>query len=184
MGPSWTGRGPWSPTSERVTPFSPCALLPVNQLSVSAGPPRALLSPRDSLELFCNLSGAPALLLPHVAFAVSWELRKEAAGEGHLVARLEASGGLVLGQNYANRNVGTRHVSLQKLASPLGAFLLRIESAQPADVGSYRCEVQAFLRSPSAELRPLATLSSEVVSVEVKSQGSPSSSPTELTWAP
>lgn len=167
-----------------MTPFSPCALLPANQFLVSAGPPRALLSPRDSLELFCNISGAPVLLLPHVAFAVSWELRKEAAGEGHLVARLEASGGLVLGQNYANRNVGTRHVSLQKLASPLGAFLLRIESAQPADVGSYRCEVQAFLRSPSAELRPLATLSSEVISVEVKSQGSPSSSPTELTWAP
>lgn len=151
---------------------------------MSAGPPRVLLSPRDSLELFCNVSGGPALLLPHVAWAVSWELRKEAAGQGHLVARLEASGGLVLGQNYASRDVGTRHVSLQKMASPLGTFLLRIASAQPADVGSYRCEVQAFSQSPSAELRPLATLSSEAVSVEIKSQGSPSSPPAELAWFP
>ncbi|XP_058016293.1 immunoglobulin superfamily member 8 isoform X2 [Ahaetulla prasina] len=163
--------GSWQQITEKRVALADVSVQSIaSQLSVSAGPPRALLSPRDSLELFCNVSGAPILLLPQVAFAVSWELRKEAAGEGHLIARLEASGGLVLGQNYANRNVGTRHVSLQKLASPLGAFLLRIESAQPADMGLYRCQVQAFSRSPSAELRLLATLSSEVVSVEVKSQ--------------
>ncbi|XP_070622735.1 immunoglobulin superfamily member 8 [Erythrolamprus reginae] len=142
----------------------------VGQLSVSAGPARVLLRPGGSLELFCNVSGGSSLLLPHVAFAVSWEQRKEATSEGHLVARLEASGGLVLGPNYANREVGTRHLSLQKLTSPPGAFLLRIESSRPSDVGSYRCQVQAFSRSPSTELHPLATLSSEAVSVEVKSQ--------------
>ncbi|KAG8147058.1 hypothetical protein E2320_014107 [Naja naja] len=163
--------GSWQQITEKRVVLADVSVQSIaSQLSVSAGPHRALLSPRDSLELFCNISGTSVLLLPHVAFAVSWELRKEAAGERHLVARLEASGGLVLGQNYANRNMGMRHVSLQKLASPLGAFRLRIESAQPADVGSYHCEVQAFSRSPSAELRLLATLSSEAVSVEVKSQ--------------
>ncbi|XP_026576009.1 immunoglobulin superfamily member 8 [Pseudonaja textilis] len=163
--------GSWQQITEKRVVLADVSVQSIaSQLSVSAGPPRALLSPRDALELFCNISGTPVLLLPHVAFAVSWELRKEAAGEGHLVAQLEASGGLVLGQNYANRNTGTRHVSLQKLDSPLGAFRLRIESAQPSDVGSYHCEVQAFSRSPSAEFRPLAILSSEAVSVEVKSQ--------------
>uniref|UniRef100_A0A8C5WX99 Immunoglobulin superfamily member 8 n=1 Tax=Laticauda laticaudata TaxID=8630 RepID=A0A8C5WX99_LATLA len=162
--------GSWQQITEKRVVLADVSVQ-TSQLSVSAGPPRALLSSRDSLELFCNISRTPVLLLPHVAFAVSWELRKEAAGERHLVARLEASGGLVLGQNYANRNMGTRHISLQKLASPLGAFRLRIESAQPADMGLYHCEVQAFSRSPSAELHPLATLSSEAVSVEVKSQG-------------
>ncbi|XP_032089759.1 immunoglobulin superfamily member 8 [Thamnophis elegans] len=163
--------GSWQQITEKRVALADVSVQSiVSQLSVSAGPPRALLSPGDSLELFCNVSGAAVLLLPHVALAVSWELRKEADGDGHLVARLEGSGGLVLGQNYANRNVGRRHVSLQKLASPLGAFLLRIESAQPADVGSYRCEVQVFSRSLSAEFHPLATLRSEVISVEVKSQ--------------
>ncbi|XP_039174476.1 immunoglobulin superfamily member 8 isoform X1 [Crotalus tigris] len=163
--------GSWQQITEKRVTLADVSVQSIeSQLSVSAGPRRVLLSPRDSLELFCNVSGGPALLLPHVAWAVSWELRKEAAGQGHLIARLEASGGLVLGQNYASRDVGTRHVSLQKLDTPLGTFLLRIASAQPADEGSYRCEVQAFSRSPSAELRPLAALSSEAVSVEIKSQ--------------
>ncbi|KAM3824764.1 immunoglobulin superfamily member 8 [Vipera latastei] len=163
--------GSWQQITEKRVALADVLVQSIaSQLSVSAGPPRVLLSPQDSLELFCNISGGPVLLLPHVAWAVSWEMRKEAARQGHLIARLEASGGLVLGQNYASRDVGTRHVSLQKLASPLGTFLLRIESAQPADVGSYRCEVQAFSRSPSAELRQLATLSSEAVIVQIKSQ--------------
>lgn len=161
-----------SPAPRPVTSFAPCAVLPASQLSVSASPPRLLLSSGEALELSCNISGAPVLLLPHAAFAVSWELRNDATGEGRLVARLEASGGLVLGENYANRNVGTRHISLQKLVSPLGAYLLRIESAQPADMGLYRCGVQAFARSPGAELRQLATVSSEAVSVEIRPEGS------------
>ncbi|KAM6435291.1 immunoglobulin superfamily member 8 [Liasis olivaceus] len=163
--------GSWQQiTEKRVTLAHVLVQSVASQLWVSASPPRLLLSSGEALQLFCNISGAPVLLLPHAAFAVSWELRNDAAGEAHLVARLEASGGLVLGKNYANRNVGTRHISLQKLASPLGAYLLRIESAQPVDVGLYRCEVQAFARSPSAELRQLATVSSEAVNVEIKSE--------------
>ncbi|XP_063173042.1 immunoglobulin superfamily member 8 [Candoia aspera] len=163
--------GSWQQIAEKRVVLAHVRVQSVaSQLSVSASPPRLLLTSGEALELFCNISGAPLLLLPHAAFAVSWELRNDAAREGRLVARLEASGGLVLGENYANHNVGTRHISLQKLASPLGTYLLRIESAQPADVGLYRCGVQAFARSPGVELHQLATVSSEAVSVEIKSE--------------
>ncbi|XP_030398321.1 immunoglobulin superfamily member 8 isoform X1 [Gopherus evgoodei] len=137
-----------------------------SQLAVSAGPPKVRLSAGDALELLCNLSG-PVLPAPHVAYAVSWVVGE---GDGLLVAQLDTDGVAVVGESYANSQVGRRQVSLQKLTPAPGSYRLRIESAQPGDEGTYRCVAQAYVHSPDARLREVASSQSQGLKVHMKSE--------------
>uniref|UniRef100_A0A803TU34 Ig-like domain-containing protein n=1 Tax=Anolis carolinensis TaxID=28377 RepID=A0A803TU34_ANOCA len=141
-----------------------------NRLAVSASPPSVGISSGEALELLCNTSGIEAALLPHVTLSVSWHLGKGPAEEGRLVAQLGVDGAVILGESYANRNVGNRHVSLQKLESPAGFYQLRIEAAQPGDVGTYQCVARAFVHSPTSPLREVASGRSEALTVDMKSE--------------
>nr|XP_060614119.1 immunoglobulin superfamily member 8 [Anolis sagrei ordinatus] len=141
-----------------------------SRLAVSASPPRVGISSGEALELLCNISGIEAVLLPHVTLSVSWHLGKGPAEEGRLVAQLGVDGAVILGESYANRNVGNRHVSLQKLESPAAFYQLRIEAAQPGDVGTYQCVVRAFVHSPTSQLREVASGRSEALMVDMKSE--------------
>uniref|UniRef100_A0A8C0H7M6 Immunoglobulin superfamily member 8 n=1 Tax=Chelonoidis abingdonii TaxID=106734 RepID=A0A8C0H7M6_CHEAB len=137
-----------------------------SQLAVSAGPPKVRLSAGEALELLCNLSG-PVPPAPHVAYAVSWVVGE---GDGLLVAQLDTDGVAVVGESYANSQVGRRQVSLQKLTPSPGSYRLRIESAQPGDEGTYRCVAQAYVRSPDAWLREVSSGRSQGLKVQMKSE--------------
>ncbi|KAL8184896.1 UNVERIFIED_CONTAM: hypothetical protein K2H54_031640, partial [Gekko kuhli] len=139
-----------------------------SQLSVSASPPQIRVAPGEPLELLCQASGLPSSPLPRVTYTVGWELSEGSATEGRLVAQVETDGAVILGDGYTNHNVGQRHVSLQKLGSPPGSYRLRIESAQPGDVGTYQCVVQAYVLSPKAELRQVAASRSPGLAVDMK----------------
>uniref|UniRef100_A0A8D0GW51 Immunoglobulin superfamily member 8 n=1 Tax=Sphenodon punctatus TaxID=8508 RepID=A0A8D0GW51_SPHPU len=140
------------------------ASFPASQLLVWASPPELRLRSGDALEFLCNASGLPSRT-PHAAYTVAWEV-----GDGLLVAQLDTEGVVVLGESYANREVGKRHISLQKLAPAPGSYSLRIESAQPGDVGDYRCVVRAYVRLPGAELQEVASAKSEPLMVHMKSE--------------
>lgn len=130
------------------------------------------VSSGEALEFTCNASGIQTSAVPHVAYSVGWEVSKSPAQEdGELVAQLDPDGALVLGKSYTSREAGKRHMSLQKLRATPSAYRLRIESAQPGDVGTYRCVVRAFVRSPRAEPRQVATGRSEALTVDIKSEG-------------
>ncbi|XP_072840262.2 immunoglobulin superfamily member 8 [Pogona vitticeps] len=141
-----------------------------SQLAVSASPPKVGIASGEALELFCKAPGVRAAPLPHAAYSVAWERSRDVTEEGRLVAQLDLDGTVLLGESYANRDVGDRHVSLQKLASPPDSYRLRIESAQPGDAGAYRCVVRAFVRSPSSELHEVASGRSEALTVDMKSE--------------
>nr|XP_056709539.1 immunoglobulin superfamily member 8 [Euleptes europaea] len=163
--------GSWQRIAEKQVALAQVMVLTIaSQLSVSASPSQVRVSSGEPLELLCNTSGIPVSSLPHVAYVVGWELSKGGATEGRLVAQLDADGVVVLGDSYANHDVGQRHVSLQKLGSPPGSYRLRIESAQPGDVGTYSCVVRAYVLSPRAELRPVATGRSQGLAVDMKSE--------------
>ncbi|XP_063002370.1 immunoglobulin superfamily member 8 [Elgaria multicarinata webbii] len=163
--------GSWQKIAEKRLVLAQVTVQTIaSQLAVAAGPPSVRVSSGEALELLCNVSGLPAPPSPRAAYSVAWELSKGAAPEGRLVARLEADGATALGESYANRNVGQRHVSLQKLGSPPGSHLLRIESTQPGDVGTYQCVVRAFVRSSIAELREVAVGRSQALVVDMKSE--------------
>uniref|UniRef100_A0ACB8G6Z6 Uncharacterized protein n=1 Tax=Sphaerodactylus townsendi TaxID=933632 RepID=A0ACB8G6Z6_9SAUR len=165
--------GSWQQIAEKRVPLAQVAVRTItSQLLVSVSPSHTRVSSGEPLELLCNASGILASPLPHVAYAVSWELGKEGATEGRLVAQLDTEGAVVLGDSYANREVGQRHVSLQKLGSPPGSYRLRIESAQPGDVGTYWCVVQAYVLSPRAEPRQVATGRSEGLAVDMTPEDS------------
>lgn len=148
-----------------------CALLLASQLVVSASPPKVLVGSGEALELLCNVSGVQISPLLHAAYSVGWQRSKGAAGEGHLVAQLDTDGTVILGKSYANRDVGRRHVSLQKLSPAVGTYRLRIESAQPGDVGTYWCVVRAFVLSPTADRREAVSRRSEPLMVDMKTEG-------------
>ncbi|XP_077174059.1 immunoglobulin superfamily member 8-like isoform X2 [Paroedura picta] len=139
-----------------------------SQLSVSASPSQVRVSAGEPLELLCNASGVPSSPWSPVAYTVGWELSKEEAPEGRLVAQLDPMGALILGDGYTNRDVGQRHVSLQRLGLPPGGYRLRIEAAQPGDVGTYQCVVRAYVLSPGAERRQVATGRSQGLAVDMK----------------
>uniref|UniRef100_A0A8C8SWN2 Immunoglobulin superfamily member 8 n=1 Tax=Pelusios castaneus TaxID=367368 RepID=A0A8C8SWN2_9SAUR len=122
----------------------------------------------EALELLCNLSG-PLPPVPHVVYAVGWEL-SVGDGDGLLVAWLDTDGVAIIGESYANRQVGRRHVSLQKLTPTPGSYRLRIESAQPGDMGTYHCMTQAYVRSPDTQLQEVASSRSQGLKVHMKSE--------------
>ncbi|XP_061461749.1 immunoglobulin superfamily member 8 [Rhineura floridana] len=162
--------GSWQQIAEKRVLLAQVAVQTLaSQLAVSAGPPKVRIGSGEALELLCSVSGMQASASPHAVYLVGWEVSHGAGEEGHLVARLDADGAVVLGDSYANRDVGKRRVSLQKLGrSPPGSYQLRIESAQPGDVGAYRCVVWAFVCSPSAKLREVANARSEALTVDMK----------------
>ncbi|XP_053133975.1 immunoglobulin superfamily member 8 isoform X2 [Hemicordylus capensis] len=163
--------GSWQQIAEKRVALAQLTVRTVaSQLAVSVSPAKVRVSSGEALELLCNASGVDPPPSPHVAYSVGWELKRGAAEEGRLVAQLEADGAVAVGQSYTSRDVGNRHVSLQKLGAPPGTFQLRVESAQPGDVGTYQCVVQAFVRSPSAELRQVASSRSEALRVDMKSE--------------
>ncbi|XP_042296998.1 immunoglobulin superfamily member 8 [Sceloporus undulatus] len=163
--------GSWTQITEKRVALAQVTVQTIaSQLAVSASPPRVGISSGEALELLCNISGVEALLSPHAAFSVDWQLGKGPTEEGRLVARLSVDGAVVLGESYTNYNVGNRHVSLQKLESPVGFYQLRIEAAQPGDVGMYQCVVRAFVRSPMSELREVASGRSEALTVDMKTE--------------
>ncbi|CAI5798655.1 immunoglobulin superfamily member 8 [Podarcis lilfordi] len=163
--------GSWQQIAEKRVVLAQVTVRTVaSQLAASATPAKVRVGSGEALELLCNASGLQGAPLPHTVYSLGWEVSQGSEGEGRLVARLDPDGALVLGDNYANRDVGRRHVSLQKLASPLGSYQLRIESAQPSDVGSYRCVVWAFVRSPGDKLREVASVRSEALTVDMKSE--------------
>ncbi|KAJ6652401.1 hypothetical protein lerEdw1_011519 [Lerista edwardsae] len=145
--------GTWQQIAEKRVALAQVAVRPIAaQLAISAGPARVRLRSGEALELTCNASGVQTPALPQVAYAVAWEVSQGGAQEeGRLVAQLDADGGLALGESYSSRE-------------------LRIESAQPGDVGAYRCLVRAFVRSPRGELRQVASGRSEALTVDIKSE--------------
>ncbi|XP_044278567.1 immunoglobulin superfamily member 8 [Varanus komodoensis] len=163
--------GSWQKIVEKRLALAQVTVQPLaGQLAVSASPASVRAISGEALELLCNVSGPAALLSAPAALSVGWELSGGAGPEGRLVAQLEVDGTVVLGESYANPRVGRRHVSLRKLPSPPGCYLLRIEAAQPGDAGAYRCVVQVLVRAPSTELRRVATARSEAVAVDVASK--------------
>ncbi|XP_054829713.1 immunoglobulin superfamily member 8 [Eublepharis macularius] len=164
--------GSWQQIAEKQVALAQVAVQTIaSRLTVSASPPQIRISSGEALDLLCKVSGVPASPLAHVAYVVGWEVSKGDAREGHLVAQLDTDGVLVLGDSYSNRDVGERHVSLQKTGSPPGSYQLRIESAQPGDVGTYRCVVRAYILSPRAELRQVASSRSQGLAVDMKPEG-------------
>ncbi|XP_006032815.2 immunoglobulin superfamily member 8, partial [Alligator sinensis] len=162
--------GSWQLIAEKRAVLAEVTVQPIaSQLKVSASPTEVRLTTGDALELLCNLSGAlPAL--PHVAYAVAWEVGEE-GGSKRLVAQLDPDGTMVLGESYANRRVGRRHVALQKLAPNPGAYQLRVASAQPDDAGMYRCVVRVYVRASSVPLKEVARSQSPGLKVHMKAQG-------------
>lgn len=155
----------WGGSHSLLCPGFPAA----SQLKVSASPAEVRLTTGDALELLCNLSGAlPAL--PHVAYAVAWEVGEE-GGSKRLVAQLDPDGTMVLGESYANRRVGRRHVALQKLAPNPGPYQLRVASAQPDDAGTYRCVVRVYVRASGVLLKEVARSQSPGLKVHMKAEG-------------
>ncbi|XP_067425764.1 immunoglobulin superfamily member 8 [Emydura macquarii macquarii] len=161
--------GSWQLIAEKLTALARVTIQSVaNQLAVSASPPEVRLSAGDALELLCNLSG-PLPPVPHVAYAVGWEMG-EGDGDGLLLAQMDTDGVAILGESYASLQVGRRHVSLQKLTPSPGSYRLRIESAQPGDVGTYRCVARAYVRSPDEQLQEVASGRSQGLKVHMKSE--------------
>nr|XP_042699313.1 immunoglobulin superfamily member 8 isoform X1 [Chrysemys picta bellii]XP_042699314.1 immunoglobulin superfamily member 8 isoform X1 [Chrysemys picta bellii] len=159
--------GSWQLIAEKRAALAQVTVQSIaSQLAVSASPPEVRLSAGDALELLCNLSG-PAAPAPHVVYAVSWEVGE---GDGLLVAQLDTDGVAIVGESYANSQVGRRQVSLQKLTPAPGSYRLRIESAQPGDAGTYRCVARAYVHFPDAQLREVASSRSQGLKVHMKSE--------------
>uniref|UniRef100_A0A8C8SZ03 Immunoglobulin superfamily member 8 n=1 Tax=Pelusios castaneus TaxID=367368 RepID=A0A8C8SZ03_9SAUR len=161
--------GSWQLIAEKRAALAQVTIHSIaKQLVVSASPPDVRLSAGEALELLCNLSG-PLPPVPHVVYAVGWEL-SVGDGDGLLVAWLDTDGVAIIGESYANRQVGRRHVSLQKLTPTPGSYRLRIESAQPGDMGTYHCMTQAYVRSPDTQLQEVASSRSQGLKVHMKSE--------------
>ncbi|XP_074837155.1 immunoglobulin superfamily member 8 [Carettochelys insculpta] len=161
--------GSWQLIAEKRAALAQVTVQSIaSQLAVSASPPEVRLSTGDALELLCNLSG-PLPPEPPVAYAVGWEVG-EGDGNRLLVAQLDTDGVAIVGESYANSQVGRRQISLQKLPPAPGAYRLRIESAQPGDVGTYHCVARAYVRSPNAQLQEVASSRSQGLKVHMKSE--------------
>ncbi|XP_078527346.1 immunoglobulin superfamily member 8 [Lissotriton helveticus] len=140
-----------------------------SQLVVTVGPRDIKVSSGDTLELTCNVTDV-ASPLPDVVYSVEWEMTSDKIPGGQIVARLSADGIVTLGAEYANNEVGSRHISLEKLPPLPGSYRLRIHSAQPGDLGAYSCRVKAFVKYPNLSLKVVAHKKSEGLEVSLKSE--------------
>nr|XP_006115285.1 immunoglobulin superfamily member 8 [Pelodiscus sinensis] len=161
--------GTWQLIAEKRAALAQVTVQSIaSQLAVSASPPEVRLSAGDALELLCNVS-SPVPPVPHVVYAVGWEVGEQ-DGDGLLVVQLDTDGVAVVGESYANGQGGRHQVSLQKLTPTPGTYRLRIESAQPGDVGTYRCVARVYMRSPDAQLQEVASSRSQGLKVHMKSE--------------
>ncbi|KAM9294618.1 LOW QUALITY PROTEIN: immunoglobulin superfamily member 8 [Gastrophryne carolinensis] len=118
---------------------------------------KVLVTPREvhvqtggSVDLLCNVS-LPLAPPPDVVLSVDWWVSSGAESPGQRVISLGTDGAVSLGERYEGGEAGTRHISLERLAS--GTFRLRIYSTQPGDIGAYSCHVTAFVSYPGPRLQ-------------------------------
>lgn len=136
-----------------------------SQLAVAVGPGERRIGPGEPLELLCNVSGTLPPPGHHAAYSVGWEMAPAGApGPGRLVAQLDTEGVGSLGPGYEGR-----HIAMEKVASR--TYRLRLEAAQPGDMGTYRCLAKAYVRGSGARLREAASARSRPLPVHVREEG-------------
>lgn len=140
-----------------------------SQLKVSVTQNEVHVQSGDLVELFCNVSMAVAPP-PDMALSVEWWVTSSQESPGQLVASMSPEGEVSLGERYTGGEVGTRHISLEKLSPAPGSFRLRIYSTQPGDVGAYRCRVKAFVSYPGPRLEEVSSKVSPTTNVLMTTQ--------------
>ncbi|KAF6074685.1 immunoglobulin superfamily member 8 [Phyllostomus discolor] len=139
--------------------------LRASQLAVAVGPGERRIGPGEPLELLCNVSGTLPPPGHHAVYSVGWEMAPAGApGPGRLVAQLDTEGVGSLGPGYEGR-----HIAMEKVASR--TYRLRLEAAQPGDMGTYRCLAKAYVRGSGARLREAASARSRPLPVHVREEG-------------
>ncbi|KAM4662433.1 immunoglobulin superfamily member 8 isoform 2-T2 [Discoglossus pictus] len=162
--------GTWQRITEKRSVLAQVTVQSIeSQLKVSSGPRDLHVHSGDTVELLCNVStSAPPP--PDVVFSVEWLMTLPETPRGQLVATLSTDGVASLGENYAGGDVGMRHISMEKLTPSPGSYRLRIHSAQPGDVGSYSCRAKAFVSYPGQGLQEVASKTSQMVQVAMRTQ--------------
>nr|DBA13787.1 TPA: hypothetical protein GDO54_004829 [Pyxicephalus adspersus] len=135
-----------------------------SQLKVSVSPHEVHVQSGSIAELFCNVSMAVAPP-PDVALSLDWWVSSSRDSTGQLVASMSTDGTVSLGERYSGGDMGTRHISLEKLHSTPGSFRLRIYSTQPGDIGAYSCHVKAFVSYPSSRLEEVCSRRSQSINI-------------------
>ncbi|KAG8431359.1 hypothetical protein GDO86_018976 [Hymenochirus boettgeri] len=140
-----------------------------SQIKVSSEPRELNINSGDTLEMLCNVS-LPVPLPPDVLFAADWTMKPDHEFQEQLVISMGTDGIVSLGERYTGGEVGTRHISLEKLGPLPGSYRLRIHSAQPGDVGTYSCRVRAFVSYPAMRLEQVAEKVTASVGVAMRTQ--------------
>ncbi|XP_075049267.1 immunoglobulin superfamily member 8 [Mixophyes fleayi] len=160
--------GSWQRITEKRSVLAEVTIQTIeSQLKVSSRPHEVHVQSGDTVELFCNTS-MMAPPPPDVLLSVEWWVTTRPGSPGQLVASLSTGGVVSLGERYTGGDVGTRHISLEKI-SP-SSFRLRIYAAQPGDVGSYRCQVKAYVSYPGVRLEQVSSKASQDVNVLMRPQ--------------
>ncbi|XP_035871657.1 immunoglobulin superfamily member 8 isoform X1 [Phyllostomus discolor] len=158
--------GTWSQIAEKRAVLAHVDVQTLSsQLAVAVGPGERRIGPGEPLELLCNVSGTLPPPGHHAAYSVGWEMAPAGApGPGRLVAQLDTEGVGSLGPGYEGR-----HIAMEKVASR--TYRLRLEAAQPGDMGTYRCLAKAYVRGSGARLREAASARSRPLPVHVREEG-------------
>ncbi|XP_077319927.1 immunoglobulin superfamily member 8 [Lithobates pipiens] len=163
--------GSWQKITEKRSVLAQLTVQSIDsQLKVSVNQNEVHVQSGDLVELFCNVSLAVAPP-PDMALSVEWWVTSSQESPGQLVASMSPEGVVSLGERYVGGEVGTRHISLEKLSpAPPGSFRLRIYSAQPGDVGAYRCHVKALVSYPGPRLEEVSSKVSPTTNVLMTTQ--------------
>ncbi|KAG9465815.1 hypothetical protein GDO78_017692 [Eleutherodactylus coqui] len=162
--------GDWQRIIEKSSVLAQVSVQTVDsQLKVSSSPQELHIQSGDMVEMFCNVS----MLVPpppDVTFSVGWWVTSNMDSPGMLVSSVSADGMVHLGEQYTSRDVGTRHISLEKISPTPGSYRLRIYYAQPSDTGSYSCQVTAFVSYPGGRLEEVSRKTSPSLRVLMRPQ--------------
>ncbi|XP_068108923.1 immunoglobulin superfamily member 8 [Hyperolius riggenbachi] len=162
--------GSWQKITEKRSVLAQVTVQPIDsQLKVVAGPQEVHVQSGNTVELFCNVSLAVPPP-PDMMMSVEWWVTTAQESPGQLVASMGTDGLVSLGERYTGGDVGTRHISLEKLPPSPGSFRLRIYSTQPGDIGAYSCRVKTFVCYPGARLEEVSSRVSQSMNVLMRVQ--------------
>ncbi|XP_069805581.1 immunoglobulin superfamily member 8 isoform X2 [Dendropsophus ebraccatus] len=162
--------GDWQKITEKRSVLAQVSVQTIeSQLKVSSAPRELHVQSGEVLEMFCNAS-MPVPPPPDVVFSVEWWVTSGPDSQGQMVSSMSAEAVVTLGDQYVGREVGVRHISLEKISASPGCFRLRIYSAQPSDVGSYSCQVRASMSYLGARLQEVARKTSPSLRVLMRPQ--------------
>ncbi|NXH30363.1 IGSF2 protein, partial [Myiagra hebetior] len=113
----------------------------------------------QSFELFCQVN--TSYTLEEVPVSVRWLFQPSPSTPAHELVRLSPSGTVLWGTEQP------RFQGKAQLAKADTSFRLHIHSAQPADEGTYQCEVEVWRRNTLPVGQPAASARSNVVGIKV-----------------